>query len=65
MKEIALNSPEIEYCGRIDDRDPLHPQFIFPATYLKFRFVGSFASLKIKNLASRLEQLAQLCGCQS
>lgn len=48
MKEIALNSPEIEYCGRIDDRDPLHPQFIFPATYLKFRFVGSFASLKIK-----------------
>lgn len=49
MKEIALNSPEIEYCGRIDDRDPLHPQFIFPATYLKFRFVGSFASLKIKN----------------
>lgn len=49
MKEIALNSPEIEYCGRIDDREPLHPQFIFPATYLKFLFIGSFASLKIKN----------------
>lgn len=47
--EIALNHQELRYTGRIDMRNPLKPEWIFPATSLQFRFVGKAASVQIRN----------------
>lgn len=46
---IALDSGELVYSGRIDFHDPKHPEWIFPATALHFRFYGKGASLWVTN----------------
>lgn len=49
MIEIDLNHEKLVYSGRIDRRNPKRPEFIFPASYLHFRFRGRKAVLKVKN----------------
>lgn len=49
MQKITLDSPELLYCGRIDRTDAGHPEFIFPATSLQFRFHGKKAVLTLAN----------------
>lgn len=49
MTEIALNREELVYSGRIDQKNPLKPEFIFPASSLHFRFWGRKAVLKVEN----------------
>lgn len=49
MKEIALDSKELIYSGRIDQRNPKKPEFIFPASSVCFRFRGSRAVLTVEN----------------
>ncbi len=45
---INFDNEKLNYCGRIDQSNPKHPVFIFPATYLQFRFWGGVRSLKWK-----------------
>lgn len=47
--EISLDHQKLSYCGRIDKKNPLKPEFIYPATSLTFRFYGSKASLLVEN----------------
>lgn len=46
---IALDDKRLQYCGRIDWSDGKEPEFIFPASYVKFRFLGKMAKICIKN----------------
>lgn len=46
---IALNRKELVYSGRIDWSDPERPEFVFPASCLKFRFHGKRAVLVLEN----------------
>lgn len=39
----------LQYSGRIDFDDPKAPVFVYPGSYLKFRFFGSSAKLVFKN----------------
>lgn len=47
--KVALNDPKLCYSGRIDWRKPEHPEWIFPATSLLFRFCGTKAVLTVEN----------------
>ena len=47
--KISLDDRKLNYCGRIDWKDPKEPVFIFPATYLQFRFRGRYASIVVEN----------------
>lgn len=47
--KIDLDDRRLQYSGRIDRTDPKHPVFIFPASLLSFSFVGTGASIVIKN----------------
>lgn len=47
--KIDLDDKRLQYSGRIDCTDPKHPVFIFPASSLSFSFVGTGASIVIKN----------------
>ena len=47
--QIALDSKALCYTGRIDDRDPKRPEWVFPATSLRFRFRGTRAALWVTN----------------
>lgn len=38
---VELDHPWLQYTGRIDRDDRKHPEFVFPATSLLFRFRGS------------------------
>lgn len=49
MIEIALDSRELIYSGRIDKRNPKKPEFIFPASSVHFCFRGSKAVLVVEN----------------
>lgn len=49
MIEVGLNHEKLVYCGRIDKRNPERPEFIFPASYLHFRFRGRKAVLIVEN----------------
>lgn len=44
-----LDREELVYSGRIDFHDPKHPEWVFPATALRFRFYGKRASLWVTN----------------
>ncbi|MDO5391475.1 MAG: GDSL-type esterase/lipase family protein [Eubacteriales bacterium] len=47
--KIALDHEKLQYSGRIDDRNPKRPEFIFPASSLEFRFRGTGAVLTVSN----------------
>jgi hypothetical protein len=47
--KIDLSDKRLQYSGRIDRTDPKRPIFIFPASSLSFSFVGTGASVVIKN----------------
>lgn len=49
MMQIKLNAQELSYTGRIDWSDELHPEFVYPATSLQFRFYGKKAVLTVEN----------------
>lgn len=49
MMQIKLNAQELSYTGRIDWSDALHPEFVYPATSLQFRFHGKKAVLTAEN----------------
>ncbi|GFI04101.1 cellulase/esterase CelE [Clostridiales bacterium] len=49
MAEIDLDREELIYSGRIDKRNAKRPEFIFPASYLHFRFRGCRAVLTVEN----------------
>lgn len=44
-----LDREELVYSGRVDFHDPKHPEWVFPATALRFRFYGKRASLWVTN----------------
>lgn len=46
---VALDHEKIIYCGRIDDTNRKKPEFIFPASYMRFRFRGRKAELVVSN----------------
>ena len=46
---IELDHEKLRYSGRIDDRNPKRPEFIFPASYLAFRFQGTAAWVTVEN----------------
>lgn len=50
--KIELNREELRYTGRIDMRNPLKPEFVFPASSLRFRFFGRKALVRITNRRS-------------
>lgn len=47
--KIELDNRDLRYTGRIDDRNPKKPEFIFAATSLEFRFLGTRAVLTVTN----------------
>lgn len=47
--KIDLNSKELSYSGRIDMENPARPEFIFPASSLRFRFIGKSAKITVSN----------------
>ncbi len=47
--KIGLDNKNLRYTGRIDDRNPKKPEFIFAATSLEFRFRGTKAVLTVTN----------------
>ncbi len=46
---IYANHPALQYMGRIDFADPLNPVWIFPCTFVRVRFTGSFIQAKLTN----------------
>ena len=46
---IHLNDEKLNYCGRIDWTKTENPVFVFPATYLQFRFYGHCAEITVDN----------------
>lgn len=46
---IDLNSKELSYSGRIDMENPARPEFIFPASSLRFSFIGRSAKITVSN----------------
>lgn len=46
---VALDREELTYSGRIDMTDPAKPEFIFPASCLRFRFFGKKAVITVEN----------------
>lgn len=47
--QIAFDQEGLLHSGRIDFHDPKHPEWVFPATSLRFRFYGKSASLWVTN----------------
>lgn len=47
--EIALDHEKLVYCGRIDQRNPKKPEWVFPATSLQFCFWGHEAKIVVTN----------------
>lgn len=46
---INLSNIKLNYCGRIDWTKSENPVFIYPATYLQFRFYGHTAIITVEN----------------
>lgn len=49
-KWIQPDHPALQYMGRIDFDDPGCPVWVFPATYVKVRFSGSFIRAVVTNM---------------
>lgn len=47
--EIPLDHIDLQYMGRMDRSNPKKPEFVFPASLLKFRFFGKKAVLTVSN----------------
>ncbi len=47
--KVALDRKELTYSGRIDMAEPGRPEFIFPASSVRFRFFGKRAVLTVKS----------------
>ena len=46
---IAMNHRCLQYTGRADFSDPLHPVFLFPATSVRFRLAGRRLIVRLHN----------------
>lgn len=49
-KWISPDHSALQYMGRIDFDDPKNPVWIFPATFVKVRFTGSFIRAVVTNM---------------
>lgn len=49
-KWIAPDQGALQYIGRIDFDDPKNPVWVYPATYVKVRFTGSFVRAVVTNM---------------
>lgn len=47
---ISPDTPALQYMGRIDFDDPKNPVWVFPATYVKVCFTGSFIRAVVTNM---------------
>ena len=47
--KVQLNDGNLNYSGRIDWENPVSPVFVFPATYVQFRFFGHSAAIIVEN----------------
>lgn len=47
--KVTFDREELSYGGRIDMRNHKKPEFVFPASYLYFRFKGKSASIAVTN----------------
>jgi hypothetical protein len=47
--KIELDNLKLQYNGRIDFSNPKKPEFIYPASFIKFRFRGTRAKAIIRN----------------
>lgn len=47
--QVCFNDIRLDYSGRIDRSNPEKPQFIYPASSLRFCFEGRRAVLKVEN----------------
>lgn len=47
---IYPDHPALQYMGRIDFEDPKCPVWVFPSTYVKLRFTGSFIRAVVTNM---------------
>lgn len=46
---IAPDNSDLQYSGRIDFDNPMAPVFVFPCSYVKMRFTGTFINVIIEN----------------
>lgn len=49
-KWIRPDHEALQYMGRIDFDDPVNPIWVFPATYVRVRFTGSFVRAVVTNM---------------
>lgn len=47
---ISPDHPFLQYSGRIDFDDPMNPVWVFPCTFVKFRFSGRFIKAEVTNM---------------
>lgn len=47
--KVGLEREELSYSGRIDMTNPARPEFVFPASSMRFRFWGKAASVRVTN----------------
>lgn len=47
--QVQLDAKELIYSGRIDIENPKKPEFIYPASFVQFSFIGKRAVLTVKN----------------
>lgn len=46
---IPADFPALQYMGRIDFDDPQNPIWVYPCTWVKLRFTGSFVAAEVTN----------------
>lgn len=49
---ILPDSPYLQYSGRIDFENPKAPEFVYPCSYIRLCFSGSFVKMIVENHAS-------------
>jgi len=49
-KWIPADHPALQYMGRIDFADPENPVWVYPATWVKLRFTGSYIRAVVTNM---------------
>lgn len=49
---VLPDSPYLQYSGRIDFEDPKAPEFVYPCSYIRTCFTGSFIKMTVENHAS-------------
>lgn len=46
---ISPTHSALQYSGRIDFADPEAPEFVYPCSYIKMRFTGTFVKISVEN----------------